>query len=118
MRKLIETFIPTILVGFFIFLSFASGESRKSEGVSTSNEKETSTYQKQINEEPEKKLCYKCKGEGVITCGMCGGSGTNNMGMVCGCVTYVENCRTLGRKPTRTALQWTCEHCKGIGYEP
>jgi len=75
------------------------------------------SYQEPAKEEPAKKECYRCKGTGIITCGMCGGTGINNMGMTCGCVTYVANCRAMGKTPTRTALQWTCEHCKGTGYE-
>lgn len=75
------------------------------------------TNQEQIKQEPENKMCYMCKGSGIITCSMCGGTGINNMGMDCGCVTYVANCRAMGKEPTRTALRWTCNHCNGTGYK-
>lgn len=91
-----------------------SGESNKSSDSKTINE---STNKKtNVVEEPKKKECYYCKGTGTITCTMCGGTGINNMGNTCGCVTYVENCIAMGKQPTRTALRWTCEMCKGTGY--
>lgn len=80
------------------------------------SESNSYTYQEQVNQN-QKKECYRCKGAGIITCTMCNGTGINNMGTECGCVTYVANCRTMGKEPTRTALQWTCEHCNGTGYE-
>ena len=76
-------------------------------------------YQKQpiekVHEEPKLKTCYECKGEGIIICNMCGGRGTNNLGMTCGCITHVESMRRLGKTASRTALRWKCEVCKGTG---
>jgi len=62
-----------------------------------------------------KVTCHDCKGEGVIICKMCNGTGVNNNGADCGCVTYVINCIRLGKTPARTALKWVCETCEGTG---
>jgi hypothetical protein len=113
-KNYLKIISSTFIVGAFLLFSFGSGESKKTDEPSNDSR---NTYQEQIKEEPEKKECYRCKGSGIITCTMCGGTGINNMGMDCGCVTYVANCRAMGKEPTRTALQWTCEHCKGTGYE-
>lgn len=80
---------------------------------------EDASTDEEINQptnEEQMKVCSSCDGTGIITCKMCDGTGINNMGMDCGCVTYVANSIAMGKTPTRTALQWTCEDCDGTGY--
>ncbi len=111
-NNLLKIIGTALTVGLFLLFAFGSGESKKaSEPPSAIN----SAYEKPIVEEPEKKECYQCKGTGMITCTMCGGTGVNNMGMDCGCVTYVANMIAMGKEPHRTSLRWTCENCKGTG---
>ncbi len=55
--------------------------------------------------------CSYCDGDGIVTCTMCGGTGRNNLGADCGCVTLYINQLRLGHKPTRTPMHWSCEYC-------
>jgi len=56
-------------------------------------------------------LCSYCGGDGIVTCTMCAGTGKNNIGADCGCVTLYINQLRLGHKPTRTPMHWSCEYC-------
>jgi len=103
--KIIAYLFITIL-----FFSCDSSDSRKNEESSSGESRNSSQNQ-------ERKKCSNCDGTGVYTCTMCDGTGKNNMGMDCGCVTYVANSIAMGYEPNRTALQWTCESCDGTGYK-
>ena len=69
----------------------------------------------EVDEDAKEIPCSRCNGTGIFTCEMCGGTGTNNLGSTCGCVTYVLNCQRIGTTPSRPALRWSCEYCNGTG---
>jgi len=65
--------------------------------------KQTSTY--------NNSSCNYCDGDGIVRCTMCAGTGKNNLGADCGCITLYINQLRLGHKPTRTPMYWSCEYC-------
>jgi len=80
------------------------------------NNTSNQTHRQEPEEVVSKKVtCHDCKGAGIIICRMCNGTGVNNNGVDCGCVTYVINCIRLKKTPARTALKWVCETCDGTG---
>ena len=66
-------------------------------------------------EAKEKGVCPTCNGTGVQTCNLCGGSGVNNLGMTCSCVTQYENQKLLGQTPDHPPKRWICLRCGGTG---
>ena len=101
-----------VLIVIFVIFWFTPSITNSVSSSSSSNNNNSSTYQK----EKEKKVCNRCKGTGIEICNLCGGSGENNLGMTCGCVTLYANTITMGQTPSHPPLQWTCTKCKGSGY--
>ena len=71
-----------------------------------------------VNQIPEdiERDCNRCKGTGIIACGMCGGNGVNDMGMECGCLRYNNVMRQMGKEtdPNQGPYR-NCDNCKGTG---
>ena len=95
-----------IVVGFCLYLVFG-----KSEGTSSSN----SDYGTKVKVE-NKIVCNRCNGTGIEVCHLCGGTGENNLGMTCSCITMYSNMIQMGHTPDHEPLRWTCTKCKGTGY--
>ena len=98
--------IVIIVFGFILYFAFGT-----SEGTSSRSNNSSSTEQGN-----SQMVCNRCKGTGIEICTLCGGTGENNLGMTCGCVTMYSNMIQLGHVPDHSPLQWTCTKCKGTGY--
>lgn len=94
-----------IASGFFIYLAFWQSERTSSQSNGSSNV-----------EQDKRIVCNRCNGTGIEVCTLCGGTGKNNLGWTCGCVTLYENTIMMGHTPIHPPLQWTCTKCKGTGY--
>jgi hypothetical protein len=84
--------------------------------VSKSND--NSNNQEVSNSQPEPKKCFECRGTGMITCKMCNGTGTNDMGMDCGCLSYNLQMIQLGKETDPySGPVHPCRACRGTGID-